>query len=200
MRDVEHDQDGDDPEPERRRCDSRDGDRTYHMIDPAVLLQGRDSAERDRDEDGDHGRHHGDLERDRQARCNLFGDGLARPHRDPEIEAKEAPYEIQKLENQRTIESKLGVTNRDGARIDASTAGAETDHADVAGNETHQHKHERRRPDQGGDQEQHPVHDVPVHRGVRSRSRRDTRQRLTMGIPWGWSRPTCRATRWPSPD
>jgi hypothetical protein len=47
------------------------------MVDPAVLLQRRDRPERDCDDDGNHGRHHGDLERNRQTRCDLLGDGLA---------------------------------------------------------------------------------------------------------------------------
>src|SRR5262249_23826189 len=107
MRDAQNGKEGGDPEPERRRRDSRDSDRAHHVIDPAVLLQRRDSAERDRDEDGDYGRQYGDLERDRQARRNFFRHGLARPHRDPEVEAKEAPYEVQELDDQRAIESEL---------------------------------------------------------------------------------------------
>src|SRR5262249_49998413 len=51
MRDVENDQDGDASEPERRRCYTRDGDRAHHAVDPAVLLQRRDGAERDCDEE-----------------------------------------------------------------------------------------------------------------------------------------------------
>ena len=51
MRDVENDRDGDDSEPERRRCYTRDGDRAHHVVDPAILLQRRDGAERDCDEE-----------------------------------------------------------------------------------------------------------------------------------------------------
>src|SRR5262249_54128559 len=111
----------------------------------------------------DYGRQYGDLERDRQARRNFFRHGLARPHRNPEVEAKEAPYEVQELDDQRAIESELGVTKRDGARIDAHAAGAEAEHADVPWNKPHQHKHDRRRSDERRDQEQHPVYDIPVH-------------------------------------
>ena len=183
----------DDPEPERRGCDSRDGDRAHHMVDPAVLPQCRDGAERDRDQDGDHGRHHGDLQRDRQARRDLLGDRLARPHRDPEVEAKEAPGEVQELEHQWTIEPELGVTDREGARIDTRATGAETDHADIARDQTHQDEHERRRPDQRRDHEQHPVHDISVH---------PVRPILVApACPSANANgPTDRAIHWPSPD
>ena len=49
------------------------------------------------------------------------------------------------------------------ARIDARAAGAEADHADVARDQAHQDEHQRRRPDQRRDHQQHPVHDVAIH-------------------------------------
>ena len=66
--DVEHEQDRDDAEPERRRGDAADREHAHHEVDPGVLLQRRDRAERDGDQDGDHRRQHRDLQRDRQAR------------------------------------------------------------------------------------------------------------------------------------
>ena len=66
----------------------------------------------------------------------------------PKSNVKNAPQEVEELHDQRTVESDLGVTQRDGARIEAAAAGAQAHHADVARDQPHQDEHERRRTDQ----------------------------------------------------
>ena len=51
----------------------------------------------------------------------------------------------------------------DRALVKGAAAGAEPHHADVAGNEAHQQKHERRRPDERRNHQQQSLYDVPIH-------------------------------------
>src|SRR5262249_36312476 len=114
----------DDAEPERRRRDTGDREHADDVIDPAVLLERRDRAQRDRDQNRDYGCEERDLKRDRQARSDLLGDRLARPHGDAEIEPGETPDEVEELDDHRLIEPVLGVAERDRTRIDAAAASA----------------------------------------------------------------------------
>ena len=74
--DVEHQHDRHDAEPEGRRGDARDRHHANEVVEPGILLQGGDRAERDGDQDGDHRRQDGDLERHRQADGDLVATGL----------------------------------------------------------------------------------------------------------------------------
>src|SRR6202008_386861 len=112
-----------------------DRNRADDEIDPAVLFQRRDRAERDRDDVGDDHRQDADLQRDREARGDLVGDGLARPHRGPEIAAQKAPNEIDELQEDRAVETELGMTDVNRAGVERAAAGAEPYHADVAGDQ-----------------------------------------------------------------
>ena len=103
--------------------------------------------------DGDHCRHHGDLERDRQRAAISSATGLPDHIEMPKSRREKSHDKVDELQDQRTLESELGVTVGDGARIDVAAAGAKADHADVARDQSHQHEHERRRPDQGRDRQ-----------------------------------------------
>ena len=163
MRDLQHHQDRHDAEPERRRGDARDRHRAHDMIEPAVLVQCRDRAQRDGDQHRHQGRQQGDLQRHRNARDDLFADRLARPHRRAEIAPREARDEVEELQQQRAVEAELGVAVGDRRRVDRA-ARAQPHHADVAGNKAHQDEHQGRRPDQGRDRQQQAVQDVAIHR------------------------------------
>src|SRR6266851_1930054 len=182
LRDVENGEDQQNAEPERGCGKTGDRDRADHQIDRAVLLQRRDRAERDRDDVRDHHRQNADLEGDREARGNFVGDGLARPHRGAEIAAEKAPYEIDELEEDRAIEAELGMAGGNRSFIEAAATGAEPYDADVAGDQAHQQKDERRRSDKGRDHQQYPLHDVSIHR-LRSFLPSYPRQRLTIYVP-----------------
>src|SRR5439155_618590 len=98
------------------------------------------------------------------ARSDLAGDGLARPHRGPEVATKKAPYEIDELQEDRAIEAELSVAGGDRAGVERAAAGAEPHDADVARDQAHQQKDQRRRPDERRDHQQDPLHDVSIHR------------------------------------
>src|SRR6266576_1107801 len=99
------------------------------IVTAAVLLQGRDRAERDRDKIRDDDRQDADFERDREARGDLVQDRFSRPHRNAEIAAEKSPHEIDELQEHRAIEPELVMTGLDGALIKSTAAGAEPHYA-----------------------------------------------------------------------
>ena len=156
-------EDKEDAEPERRGRKTGDRDHADHQIDRAVLLQGRDRPERDRNHIGDDDRHDRDFERNREARGDLVGDGFARPHRDAEIAPEKADDEIEELQVYRAVHPELGMAGLDCALVEGAAARAEPHHADIPRYQAHQQKNERRRAEQGRDHQQQPPYDVPVH-------------------------------------
>jgi hypothetical protein len=147
LRRVEDNQDRDDAEPEGRGREAGNREGADNQINPAILLQGRDRAERDRDRDRDNGRHERDLERDREAGRDLHDDRLPGPHRLAEIEPRQAPQEIEELHDPRPIDADFGVAGGERRLGEAGAAGAQAHEANVARNQAHQQKHQRRRPD-----------------------------------------------------
>ena len=91
------------------------------------------------------------------------GHRLARPHRGAEVEAEEAPDEVNELQQHRAVHAEFGMAGGDRPRIEAAAAGPQAHHADVAGDQPHQQEHQRRRPDQRRDHQQHALEDVAVH-------------------------------------
>ena len=67
------------------------------IVDPGVLLDRRDRAERDREQDGGERRHDRDLQRELEAQRDLLDDRPSGPHRLAEVEPDEAPDEVEKL-------------------------------------------------------------------------------------------------------
>ena len=126
-------------------------------------LQRRDRAERDGDQDGDHRRHQGDLQRYRQPTGDLVRHRPARPHRRAEIEGEVAAQEVEELHDHRIVQAELQPAGVDRAWIDVRAARAQADDADVARDQAHQDEDQRRGPHQGGDREQQPLDDVAVH-------------------------------------
>ena len=133
--DAEDDQDA---EPERRHGDAGDGEGPHHVVDPGILLHGRDGAERDGEQDGGHRRHDRDLQRQLEAQADLLDDRPPGPHRLAEVEGGEALDEAEELHGHRLIGADLRPAVAQDLRIDAAAAGREPEHADVAGDEAHQ--------------------------------------------------------------
>ena len=105
-----------------------------------------------------------DFERDREAGGDLDGDGLARPHRGPEVAAKKPQTKSTNCRKTGLIEAELGVAGGDRAGVERAAAGAEPHDADVARDQAHQQKDQCRRSDQRRDHQQDPLHDVSIHR------------------------------------
>ena len=132
-------------------------------VDPAVLPQRRDRAERDRDDDRDDRRDDRDLERDRQAGRDLDDDRLARPHRVAEIEGDQAPQEIEILQDPGPVDADFGVAGGQRGGREAGAARPQAHQADVARNQAHQHEDQRRGAEQGRDDQKKPSDDVAEH-------------------------------------
>ena len=74
-------QDDQDAEPEGWHGNPGDGKCPYHIVDPGVLFNGGNDAQRDGDDDRDSCRHDGDLQGKLETQADLVDDGEASPHR-----------------------------------------------------------------------------------------------------------------------
>ena len=80
--------------------------------------------------------------------------GLPGPHRLAEIEPRQAPQEIEELQDPGPVDADLGVAGGERGGVKLVPPGAEPHQADVARNQPHQQKHQGRRPEQGREDQQ----------------------------------------------
>ena len=143
----------------------------HHVVDPGVLLDRRDGAERNGDQDRRQRRHDGDLQRELEAQPDLLDDRPPGPHRLAEIERGQALDEdsgtARSSAGRVPISARQFVENR---RIDAAAAARQPQNADVAGDQAHQQEDEHGRPEQRRDHQQQPLDDIGSIRRSQSRA------------------------------
>ena len=145
------------------------------------------------------GGHDRDLERKLEAQRDLLDDRPAGPHRVAEVKRDEAPDEVEELHDVRPVEAEFVLAQRDRLGIDIARSARHAQHADVAGDQTHQNEHEDPGAEQRRDHQQEPLEDVLVHRssgavaasdpprdaaGVRRTVRLQTLRRLILVDPY----------------
>ena len=138
----------------------------HPVVDPGVLLDRGDDAERQRQDYGNRGRHDRELQGELEAHLDLVDDRLAGPHRLAQVTGEVAADEAYELFVQRVVQPEVGPAEIDLVLRHVQPRARETDLADVAGEHPQQEEDEKRRPDQGRDHEQQALQDVLVHSGL----------------------------------
>ena len=85
----------------------------------------------------------------------------------PRSKRDQAPQEIEKLQDPGPVDADFGVAGGERRGREAGAAGAQPHQADIARDQAHQHENQRRRPEQGREDQQEPADDVAVHRFAR---------------------------------
>ena len=94
----------------------------------------------------------------------LLDDGLPRPQRGAEVEAQHAPQPRAELHAQRLVQPEPLAHGGELLRVDvAGRVTAEDQQRHVARDDPHDQEHERRRPEQRGDDQEESLEDVGAH-------------------------------------
>jgi hypothetical protein len=90
----QHDQDHQDAEPERGCREPRDREHAHRIVDPGVLLDRCEDAERNREQRRERACHERELQRQREAQLDFLADRSAGPHRNAEVEARKPAIQV----------------------------------------------------------------------------------------------------------
>ena len=174
--DEQH-EDQHDAEPERRHREPGDREHPHRVVDPGVLLERRDHAERDREHGRHDRRHHGELEREREPQLDLLGDRRSGPHRDAEVEVRESPHPARELLPDGLVEAELRALDLQHLLRRELPLRDEADVDDVARDDAQQQEDQHRDPDQGRDHQQEALDDVLRQRHFSPRAGGGARRR-----------------------
>ena len=157
----EHDQHA---EPERRDRQAADRQNPDHIVDPGIAEQRGQRAHRNGEQDRDHGRHQGDLQRQFEPQRDLLHHRPLGPHRLAEVELRHADHPLAELDEQRLVEAESLALQLDRLLRDAAAVAAQLDLDDVARHDAQHEEHEHRHADQRRDHQQDAVDGVAEHK------------------------------------
>ena len=149
------------PKPEVRNRDADERQRHCAVVDGRAAPDGRDNAERQRNQHGDGHRRERQLRGRRHALENLLQHRLIVSQRHAEIAARQSLEKRSVLHEQRPVEAEPLAELRDVFR-----RGAFAKHRlrGIAGNEVDEGKDQRRHAEQDRDRQQQPADEVSMHR------------------------------------
>ena len=171
---VDHQEEDDqNPGPERRNGQAPDADDAHAIVNPGILTDGRQRAQRNGDDGGDQRREEGDLQGQGQADPQFLEHRGAAPQRSPEVQVDDTPDPGQELLIERAVEPHFCSQALEILQVDiaALLARAENQQGDVARDHVHQQEDHQGCPEQGRDHEQDTFDDVLPHRFEPSISR-----------------------------
>jgi hypothetical protein len=150
---------------ERQAQPAQTGD-ARQVVERAVLVHGRDHAERNGPDQREGKGEDGQLHRAGKALAQDVPDGPALRIGLAEVAAHRSPDPGEVLDHHRLRQPQLLADLLDLLLLDAARLGArlvDEDLRDVPGHEPHEDEDEHGRPDQGGDEEQEPADHIVAH-------------------------------------
>jgi hypothetical protein len=150
-------------EPERRHGQSRDGDEPDHMVDPAVLVERRQRAQRNRDQHRQDRRHDGDLHGQLQPGGDFLRHRIAGPHGHAEVAGGHSADPFAELDDDRAVQSQANAFGFDDLLGNVGAFAAQHDLHRIAGHHAQHQEYQDRDPDQGRDHQEQSLGDVAEH-------------------------------------
>src|SRR5439155_7272604 len=151
--------------PEVRDRQAADADDANDIVHPGVLTDGRQRAQRDRDQRGDQRREDGDLEGQGETDPQLLDHRRPGPQRVAEVQADDAPDPGEELHVERAVEPQLMSHLLELSQVDVAAllARAQDQQGDIPGDDVHEQEDHQGDSEQGRNHQEDPLEDVLPH-------------------------------------